>query len=81
MPYGDGTGPLGLGRRGLGRGPCGKGLRRGYADGLRVRRYSREYQANSPLSREEEINILKKQKETIEQELNEIKKRIEEIEK
>ncbi|MEW6012508.1 MAG: DUF5320 domain-containing protein [Elusimicrobiales bacterium] len=81
MLYGDGTGPMGIGRgRGLGRGPCGRGLRRGYAYGG-MSGYGRGYRENYQFSKEDEINILKKQKEAIEQELNEVNKRIEEIEK
>jgi hypothetical protein len=45
MPFGDGTGPDGLGpATGWGRGPCGRGLRRGYAGGYgRGRGFGRGY--------------------------------------
>ena len=75
MPYGDGTGPNGLGpmsgrglgvRRGFGR---GAGLGRGYGRGYGLRRFG-YYQDETPIT----------QKEAIENELRIMKNRVAELE-
>ncbi len=72
MPFGDGTGPRGLGpRTGRGLGPCEAGL-------ARERRYGRGFGrgygwwAYNPVTREEEKRILEAEKKSIEQRLKEI---------
>ncbi len=68
MPFGDGTGPLGLGPgTGWGRGPCGMGFRRWF----RFRPYLM-------LSKEEEIRMLEAYKQEIEKRLKELKSEKEE---
>jgi hypothetical protein len=78
MPYGDGTGPLGLGpATGWGRGPCGRGLaRRGnMARGWGWRRGYAYY------SKEDEISSLKEEKKLLEEELKAINSMLEDTEK
>lgn len=58
MPYGDGTGPLGLGpMTGRGLGPCGRGLRRGWGYG---RGYTWGYPAR-PITKDEQKKLIKEE--------------------
>jgi len=83
MPYGDGTGPLGLGPgTGWGRGPCGRGrafFRRGYwcrrAYGTAV------FGAPPTLTKEEQIKILEAELKEIEAEKQEIERTLKELKK
>ena len=80
MPYGDGTGPLGNGPVGRGLGPCGRGLRRGYgwrSQGVAGSRYNPASYA--PISKEEELSILKDEQKYLQEEMDSLKKRIEEL--
>lgn len=80
MPGRDGTGPLGLGpATGWGRGPCGRGLRRGAWGAGYGRGYGRGW--NYPTTKENELNSLKREKELMENELENIRKRMEELSK
>jgi len=91
MPYGDGTGPLGTGPIGRGLGPCGRGLRRGYGIGIGWRGYGWRSQgvwggwwrynpaSYAPISKEEELSILKDEQKYLQEEMDSLKKRIEEL--
>lgn len=84
MPYEDGTGPW-WGRgplTGRGLGPCGRGLgfRRGSSRGFgRGFGYGRSGFGTRALTKEEEKEILKAEKEALEKDLKDIQKRLEEI--
>ena len=71
MPRFDKTGPLGVGPgTGLGLGPCGAGLRRGFARGFGWRRF---------ITKKEESEVLKEEAEDLEQELKAVKERLTEL--
>lgn len=94
MPYGDGTGPDGMGpRTGRGLGYCsgynGPGFRRGTplrrrfglrgGWGFRWRFASQPQEYTQPISKEEEKRILEEEVKNLEDELRELKKRLEEF--
>lgn len=63
MPGRNGMGPMGVGARtGRGMGPCGMG--KGFGRGCRF---------TQPITKEEEIEMLKQEKEAIEKRLEELK--------
>ena len=65
MPGRNGMGPMGMGARtGRGMGPCGMGYGRGFGRGCRF---------VQPITKEEEIEMLKQEKEAIEKRLEELK--------
>ncbi len=67
MPYEDGTGPIGRGKiTGRGFGPCGRGMGRGRCFGP-LGGFAQS------LSKEEERELLEKQKTAIEAKLKELK--------
>ncbi len=82
MPGFDGTGPLGQGpMTGGGFGPCGRGLGRGLRRGRGFgmgRGFRRRFWGTTPVdySPENELEILKKEKELIEQDIAALEKEI-----
>ena len=75
MPGFDGTGPMGTGSIGRGRGPCGKGFCRAFGKGFgRGFGFAGRPVFSTPveLSKEEKIKVLKAEKEDIEKELKEL---------
>jgi len=84
MPGFDGTGPFGQGpMTGWGMGPCGRGFRRGFGAGRGMgfgrgfgRRFFRGYGANPNYSIEDELEMLKREKELIEQEISGLEKEL-----
>ena len=87
MPCGDGTGPLGLGPgTGWGYGPCGR--RRRLRSFNRIPRISRKffcrspfyYDYETPLTKQEEIEMLRKEENILESELKEIRQRLKTLE-
>lgn len=77
MPYGDGTGPAGMGPgTGWGRGPCGGGMRRRFRRG-----WGRGWRISEPveLTKEEQEKILKAELEEIGLEKKEIEKKLKEM--
>ena len=72
MPYKDGTGPLGTGPIGGGRGPCGGGARRGggYGRGLGLGRRG-AFQASANEAPVDETQALKARVAELEKRLNE----------
>ncbi|MBN2202828.1 MAG: DUF5320 domain-containing protein [Candidatus Aenigmarchaeota archaeon] len=80
MPFRDGTGPEGRGPlTGRGLGPCGRGFARGggFGRGMGFRR-SGYWDYRRP-TKEEEIEMLKADKEAIKADLADIEKRLEEL--
>lgn len=75
MPGGDRTGPMGYGpATGWGRGPCGKGFRRGRWN------WFSPWPSRDSFSRDEEKDMLQKEIEGLEKEKNEMKRRLERLE-
>ena len=74
MPGGDGTGPMGQGPTGWGRGPCGKGMGRGFGMGFRCR-----YVQPASLTKDEEKKVLKAELDQIEAEKKDIEKKLKEM--
>ncbi len=73
MPGFDGTGPMGQGpMTGMGMGPCGRGLRRGFRGGP-------GYGRLAPLSKDEEKTILAAQLKELDAERQEIAKKLQEL--
>ena len=83
MPRQDGTGPQGQGpATGWGRGPCGQGLR---GRGGRYGR-GRSFGWNMPItgrqiSKDEELDLLKDEKEALKKEIEAIEKEIQDVKK
>lgn len=79
MPYGDGTGPQGLGpRTGWGNGPCGRGFGRGFRrHGFRAVGFGEQVE----LSKEQETKILEAEKTEVEAELESLKKKLNQLKK
>ncbi|OGZ26789.1 MAG: hypothetical protein A2365_01800 [Candidatus Nealsonbacteria bacterium RIFOXYB1_FULL_40_15] len=72
MPRFDGTGPGGAGSKtGWGRGPCGSGLRRCFG----------RFWSNPILTKDQEIEVLSSEAESLEEELKAVKNRLEELKK
>ena len=73
MPRQDQTGPLGYGpATGWGRGPCGRGLKRGRGFGQGLRRFWSPQNEKQALEQEE--NFLQKELEAIRQEIANLKR-------
>lgn len=82
MPFGDGTGPFGYGRRtGRGLGPCGLGLGPGMGRGMgRGFGYTVNVPAGtSAMTKEDEQYILGRQLENLEYAKKQIEKRLSEL--
>lgn len=84
MPFGDGTGPWGMGpRTGWGLGPCGLGLRRrwgiGRGRGLGRRWFWQSSVPYQPTSKKEELDILKEEADALKEELKEIESAIQDL--
>jgi hypothetical protein len=79
MPWRDGTGPEGRGPlTGRGFGPCGRGLGRGFGRGMGFRRFGYGIGYRRPTT-EEEIEMLKAEKEDLQAVITDIDKRLAEL--
>ena len=80
MPFGDGMGPFGQGPRGS-RGGFGRGRGRGGMFQGWPPQSQPNQNFNQPISKEQELEILKQQSQQLKQQLDMVLKRIDELEK